>query len=304
MKLFVFGLGYAAQYIARRLQDAGTAITATVRSTDKADMLTRSGVTAKVFSPESFDPSIVEDIVASDAVLVSIPPDATGDPVLAKFAEALAAARNLRWIGYLSTVGVYGDHAGNWIDETTPVAPGPTRSRIRAQAERAWLTFGTMHRVAVHVFRLPGIYGPGRNQLAQLAAGTARRIVKPGQVFNRVHVADIAAVIEASLARPRGGAIYNVTDDEPAPPQDVIGFAAGLCGIAPPPEIPFEAAELSPMGRSFFSENKRVRNDLIRRELGVVLRYPTFREGLTDLRASGEGPATGLLPGDGRSHVV
>ena len=153
-----------------------------------------------------------------------------------------------------------------------------------------WLAFGAAHGKAVQIFRLAGIYGPGRNQLGQLAAGTARRIVKPGQVFNRIHVADIAAVIEASLKRPRAGAIYNVTDDEPAPPQDVVSFAASLCGVPPPQEVAFEKAELTPMGRSFYGENKRVRNGLIRSELGVVLRYPSFREGLTALRADGEGP--------------
>jgi nucleoside-diphosphate-sugar epimerase len=156
--------------------------------------------------------------------------------------------------------------------------------------EQAWLAFGASRGIALHIFRLSGIYGPERNQLVQLASGTARRIVKPGQMFNRIHVADIATVIEASLARPRNGAVYNVSDDEPAPPQDVVAFAAKLCGIEPPPEIPFDAAELSPMGRSFFSESKRVRNDLIRRELRVDLRYPTYREGLTALRAAGEGP--------------
>jgi nucleoside-diphosphate-sugar epimerase len=296
MKLLVFGYGYSAHHIAERLRAAGAAVTATVRSSARAEQLTRSGVTARVFSPDHRDQAIVEDIAASDAILVSVPPDASGDPVLAAFSDAIAAAPKLRWVGYLSTVGVYGDHAGHWVDEATPATPGQERSRIRARAEQAWLAFGATQGVAVHIFRLPGIYGPERNQLAQLAAGTARRIVKPGQVFNRVHVDDIAAVIEASLARPRGGAIYNVTDDEPAPPQDVIAFAARLCGVPPPPEIRFEAAELSPMGRSFFSENKRVRNDLIRSELGVVLRYPTYREGLTALRAGGEGPASASSP--------
>lgn len=296
MKLLVFGFGYSAHHIAERLRAAGTAVTATVRSAAKAERLTRMGITARVFSLDYCDETIAEDITASEAVLVSIPPDASGDPVLAAFSDAIAAAPRLRWVGYLSTVGIYGDHAGNWVDEATPAAPGQERSRIRARAEQAWLAFGATRGVAVQIFRLPGIYGPERNQLAQLAAGTARRIVKPGQVFNRVHVADIAAAIEASLALPRGGAIYNVTDDEPAPPQDVVEFAARLCGIPPPPEIPFEAAELSPMGRSFFSENKRVRNDLVRSELGVVPRYPTYREGLTALRASGEGPSGASSP--------
>jgi nucleoside-diphosphate-sugar epimerase len=291
MKLLVFGYGYSAQAIAERLRGSGAEIAATVRTPAKADLLVRSGIRARLLSDESRDPAIADDITASDAILVSIPPDQGGDRVLAAFGEAIAAAPRLRWIGYLSTVGVYGDHAGGWVDEATPVAPREARSRIRAEAEQAWLHFGAARGKAAQLFRLAGIYGPGRNQLAQLAAGTARRIVKPGQVFNRIHVTDIAAVVEASLQCPRGGAIYNVSDDEPAPPQDVVGFAAQLCGIAPPPEMPFERAELTPMGRSFYGENKRVRNGLIKRELGIVLRYPTYREGLTALRASGEGPA-------------
>jgi nucleoside-diphosphate-sugar epimerase len=290
VKLLVFGYGYAAHTIAERLRNAGAEATATVRSRDKADRLTQTGITARIFSSDDVDDALRADIAASDAILVSVPPEPTGDPVLKVFADAIAAASKLRWVGYLSTVGVYGDHAGNWVDEATPTAPATERSERRVQAEQDWLALGARHAAAVQIFRLPGIYGPGRNQLAQLASGTARRIVKPGQVFNRIHVEDIAAVVEASLARPRAGAIYNVTDDEPAPPQDVIAFAARLCGVAPPPDIPFDAAELSPMARSFFSESKRVRNALIRRELGVSLRYPTYREGLTALRAGGEGP--------------
>jgi nucleoside-diphosphate-sugar epimerase len=200
-------------------------------------------------------------------------------------------APHLRWIGYLSTVGVYGDHKGAWVDETTVPRPSDGRSRYRLEAENGWLALGAARGIPTQVFRLAGIYGPGRNQLVQLAQGTARRIVKPGQVFNRIHVDDIAQVVAASLARPRAGAIYNVADDEPSPPQDVVTFAAALCGLVPPPEIPYDVADLTPMSRSFYSENKRVRNRLLSAELGVALRYPTYREGLTALRAAGEGPA-------------
>ena len=280
MKLLVFGLGFSALHAAQRLQLSGAQVTATVRSRAKADSLSPSGITARIFSSEHTDVEIADDIAASDAILVSVPPGEAGDPVLRTCAPLLRD----RWLGYLSTTGVYGDHGGGWVDETTPTAPGKGRSRLRTLAEQEWLALGA------HVFRLSGIYGPGRNQLVQLAAGTARRIVKPGQTFNRIHVADIAAVIEASLARPRPGGIYNVTDNEPAPPQDVVAFAARLCGVAPPPEIPFERAELSPMARSFYLENRRVRNALIRDELGVTLSYPTYREGLTALRAQGDGP--------------
>ena len=291
MKLLVFGFGYTAHFVAERMRSDGAEISATVRTQAKADMLMQGGIRARVFSPEQCDPAIAQDIAEAEAILVSVPPDGSGDPVLAAFAETIAAAPNLRWIGYLSTIGVYGDHGGGWVDEATPAAPVEGRSRVRADVERAWLSFGAAHGVAVHIFRLPGIYGPGRNQLAQLAAGTARRIVKPGQVFNRIHVADIAAVIQASLRQPRGGAIYNVSDEDPAPGQDVVSFAADLCGVPPPPEVPFESAQLSPMARSFYGESKRLRSDLIRSELGVVLAYPTYREGLTALRAAGEGPA-------------
>ena len=292
MKFLVFGLGYSALHVAQRLQVAGAQVTATVRSRVKAEGLAPAGITARVFSPDHVDAVIADDIAASEAILVSIPPGESGDPVLAAFRDRIVAAPNLRWVGYLSTVGVYGDHAGGWVDETTPLGAGKPRSQNRVTAEQDWLTVAAANTIAVQIFRLSGIYGPGRNQLAQLAAGTARRIVKPGQVFNRIHVADIAAVIEASLARPRSGGIYNVTDNEAAPPQDVVAFAAGLCGVTPPPEIPYEAAELSPMARSFYSESRRIRNDLIREELGVSLRYPTYREGLTALRALGEGPVT------------
>ena len=285
MKLLVFGLGFSARHAARRLQLLGAQVTATVRSRAKAGGLAQAGITARVFSPEHTDAEIAQDIADSDAILVSVPPGETGDPVLASFAGPIAAAPSLRWIGYLSTVGVYGDHGGGWVDETTPLGAGKQRSQNRVTAEQAWLALGA------HVFRLSGIYGPGRNQLVQLASGRARRIIKPGQTFNRIHVADIAAVIEASLAQPRPGGIYNVTDNEPAPPQDVVAFAARLCGMEPPAEIPFERAELSPMAKSFYSENRRVRNALVREELGVTLNYPTYREGLTALRALGDGPA-------------
>ena len=290
MKLLIFGFGYTAHHLAARLRADGVAVTATVRSAAKAEQLARAGIAARVFSAEFRDPAIAADIAACDAMLSSVPPDATGDPVLAAFSDAIAAAPLSSWVGYLSTIGVYGDHQGGFVDEATPLRPVEPRSRIRAAAEQAWLGLGAATGVAAHIFRLAGIYGPGRNPLVQLAAGTARRIIKPGQVFNRIHVDDIAKVIEASLRRPRGGAIYNVTDDEPAPPQDVVAFAAQLCGLPAPPDIPFAAADLSPMAKSFYSENKRVRNHLIRGELGVALRYPSYREGLTALRASGEGP--------------
>jgi len=291
MKMLVFGFGYTASHISSLLRRKGYEFVATVRTRAKAHNVNQAGVTARVYSSNHADAQIVEDIRSSDAILMSVPPNEHGDPVLRSFASQIAQAGNLRWVGYLSTVGVYGDHAGNWVDEKTPTMTENGRLLDRTTAEKQWLALGA------HVFRLSGIYGPGRNQLVQLAAGTARRIVKPNQVFNRVHVADIATVIEASLTKSRPGSIYNVTDNEPAPPQVVVEFAAGLCGLEPPPEIPFESAELSPMARSFYSHNRRVRNDLIREELGVALSYPSYREGLAALRAEGDGPGGEVRPG-------
>lgn len=264
-------------------------MTATVRTEAKADQYRAKGYAMHVFAGTGVDPAVVDALQGADVLLISAPPEDSGDPVLNVYGDAIAQAPRPRWIGYLSTVGVYGDHAGAWVDETTPPQPRGRRSLRRLDAERQWASFGEMNGKPTHLFRLAGIYGPGRNQLLQVADGSARRIVKAGQVFNRIHVADIAQVVEASLARPRGGAIYNVADDEPAPPQDVVAYAAALCGRAPPPEIPFETAELSAMSRSFFDEVKRVRNRLLKDELGVVLQYPTYREGLTALRAAGEG---------------
>ena len=295
MNLFVFGLGFSGRYFAVRRIARGDSVSGTVRSRDKAQALSAAGITARVFGPDGGDSAIETDLAASDALLISVPPGTGGDPVLKSHAAQIATAPKLRWIGYLSTIGVYGDHGGAWVDEQTPATPTNARSRERADAEQAWLAFGAANNIAVHIFRLAGIYGPGQSQLVQLARGTARRIVKPGQVFNRIHVEDIARVLDASFGRPRAGAIYNVTDNEPAPPQDVVTYAANLCGIEPPPEISLDDAGLTEMGRSFYAESKRVRNDLLRDELGVTMAYPTYREGLTALRAAGEGPRVGSL---------
>jgi len=290
MKLFVFGLGYSAGFLVRNCLAVGDEVAATVRSTDKASALRAEGVQAFVFDGRRRESEVADALANCDALLVSVPPDPDGsDPVLRVYADDIAAAADLRWIGYLSTIGVYGDRQGGWVDETTEPSPGDDRSRRRLAVEQGWRSFGGQRRGPVQLFRIAGIYGPGRNQLAQLAAGTARRIVKPGQVFNRIHVADIAQAIMASISRPRADAVYNLTDDEPAPPQDVVAYAASLCGVAAPPEIAFETADLTPMSRSFFSETKRVRNTLLGSELGISLRYPTYREGLAALRAAGEG---------------
>jgi nucleoside-diphosphate-sugar epimerase len=289
VNVFVFGLGYSAQHFVRAYRDRFTRIAGTVTTQDKADALVAGGIDARVFAPERTDPAIDHALQAANALLVSIPPDEDGDPVLSRFAGVIADAPRLSWIGYLSTIGVYGDRQGGWVDETTPPNPVSNRSRDRLAAENAWFHLGARCSKAVHVFRIAGIYGPGRNPLKNLADGTAKRVIKPGQVFNRIHVEDIAAVLMASLERPRGGAIYNLADDEPAPASDVVAHAADLAGMPPPPEVPFETAGLGPMAASFYGESKRVANRLIKDELGVRLRYPTYREGLEALCATGEG---------------
>ncbi len=281
--LFCFGMGYSALELAGRLAPLGWTIGGTSMTPAGADRLKAQGFDAHVFDGVNKGPSLDARLSKATHVLLSAPPDASGDPILAHFEKALAAAPNLAWIGYLSTIGVYGDHQGGWVDETTAVTPGSERSRRRVVAENAWMEFGQRAGKTVQVFRLAGIYGPGRSAIDNVLDGSARRIIKPDQVFNRIHVADIAGVLEAAIARPGQQTIFNVTDDEPAPPQDVIALAAELMGLPVPPGIKFEGATFSPMGRSFYSENKRVRNDRIKTELGAVLQYPTYREGLTAL---------------------
>ena len=241
--------------------------------------LRREGVTAVLLPAGLPLPDASATLAGTTHLLVSIPPDQTADPVLRAHGRDLLRLPELRWVGYLSTTAVYGDTDGDWVGEADPARPTQARARRRVAAEGDWLASG----LPVHVFRLAGIYGFGRNQLEQLRAGTARRIVKPGQVFGRVHVDDIAQTLLASMTRPNPGAIYNVVDDEPAPPQDVVAFAAELLGIDPPPEEPFEAADLSPMAASFYADNRRVANDRIKKELGVRLAFPSYREGLRAL---------------------
>lgn len=282
--LFCFGLGYAARVLAARLRPTGWRISGTSRSAADAEAIGAAGYTAYVFDGGAPLPENALDSVTH--VLVSAPPDASGDPVLRQCTEQLARrARQFAWVGYLSTTGVYGDHGGEWVTEDTPLSPNTGRGARRLAAEAAWLDLFERRSLPVHIFRLAGIYGPGRNALVSLIEGTARRIVKAGQVFSRIHVEDIAAVLEASMARPQPGRAYNVCDDEPCPPQDVIVYAAELLGVPPPPDIAFADAALSPMARSFYADSKRVSNARIKTELGVRLTYPTYREGLRALLA-------------------
>jgi nucleoside-diphosphate-sugar epimerase len=286
--LICFGLGYSAEHFVEEFgRKRFDRIVGTVRGAERAAALNvhPSGrLTALIFDGSLATPDLRSAIAEADAALVSVPPDENGDPVLHACGDVLAHAQRLRGIVYLSTIGVYGDRGGAWVDEETPPQPGAARSRERLAAEQAWQEFGTRHNIAVAILRLAGIYGPGQNALVQIASGKARRIVKPGQVFNRIHVGDIAQAIDAAFARQASG-IFNVADDEPTPPADPIVFAAQLIGVEPPPEIPFEEAapSMSPMALSFWQECRRVRNDKLKRELGVSLRYPTYREGLRAL---------------------
>ncbi len=282
-KLVCFGLGYSARVFARRMLARGWQVFGTARGEGSVQKLCDEGFDAALFTGEARSAEVREALESATHALVSIAPGAQGDAVLTHHGGDLAAAPALQWIGYLSTVGVYGDHGGEWVDEDAALNPKSERSIFRVAAEKEWLAFGADTGKAVQLFRLAGIYGPGRGPLENLRRGKGRRIVKPGQVFNRIHVEDIASVLEASIAHPRAGAIYNVSDDEPAPPQDVVAFAAEILGVEPPPEVAFEDADLSPMGRSFYGENKRVSNARIKRELGVKLAYPTYREGMRSL---------------------
>ena len=273
-KLFCFGMGFTAQALIRQHPALGWRIAGTSRDGEGATLPFRRD--CPLVAPG-------DELAGSTHILLSIPPDDDGDPVLDCHGDDLANLPNVRWLGYLSTTGVYGDHDGGWVDETTATAPVTRRGERRVGAERAWLGWAQDHGQAMHIFRLAGIYGPGRNALDNIRQGKARRIVKPGHVFSRIHVDDLATVLAASMAQPNPGAIYNVCDDKAAPPQDVVTHAAALLGQPPPPEVPFDEAELSPMAVSFYSDNKRVRNDRIKHDLGVQLQYPDYRAGLAAL---------------------
>ena len=282
--MFCFGLGYSARCLARRLLQKGWRVSGTARSPEAASRLAEEGFESQIF--DGTRPIADFDAIAPEIthILLSVPPGAEGDPVFACHAKDIAAmAPQLKWAGYLSTTGVYGDRQGGWVDETSELLPATERGRRRVAAEAAWQGLQASAGLPLHIFRLAGIYGPGSNQLVSILKGKSRRVVKPGQVFSRIHVDDIASILEASIARPNSGAIYNVCDDEAAPPQDVVAYAADLLGRPAPPEVAFEAAEMSSMGRSFYAESKRVANTRIKQELGVELAYPTYREGLAAL---------------------
>ena len=274
--LLSIGHGYSAQALARRLLPLGWHIVGTTRSAEGAAQLRATGVEALVWPGADLSPALAR----ATHLLTSVVP-AEGDPVLQSLGPQIAAARPA-WVGYLSTTAVYGHHNGDWVDETTPLAPTTARGAARVQAEADWAALG----LPLHIFRLAGIYGPGRGPFEKVRDGSARRIHKAGQVFSRIHVDDIANVLLAALLRPHPG-VYNVCDDDPASPEDILGLAAEMLGLPPPPIVPYEQAEMTPMARSFYAENKRVRNDRIKSVLGVRLDYPTYREGLAAILAAG-----------------
>lgn len=282
MRVVIIGYGFSSTAIAAALQPWLTGLHVTARSAEKVERLRHTGLDALQFDGSAPSDPLSATLNAATHLVVSAPPGEAGDPLLCAPGFTALALPTLQRIAYLSTVGVYGDHGGAWVDETSPLRPVSQRSRQRVAAEEAWQAFAAARGADLGIFRLSGIYGPGRSAIDNLRAGTARRIVKPGQVFNRIHVADIGGAVALALAHAGPLGIFNVTDDEPGPPQDVVAHAAGLLGMPVPPDIPFEQAELSPMGRSFYGENKRVSNARIKSVLGYAFQSPTYREGLAD----------------------
>ncbi len=287
MKLVIFGVGYTASFYGLYHARTFTEVTGTKRA-PKTETLGRVRLLPFDGAAENVDPRVAAAVAEADALLISAGPDENGDPALRRLSREIAAAAKLKKIVYLSTIGVYGDHDGEWIDETAQSKPSNLRSRQRLAAEAEWFSLARASGKEVYVLRLSGIYGPGRNVLVKLREGTAKRLIKPGQVFNRIHVEDIAQAIDACFTGRAPGGVYNVTDDEPAPPQDVVTYAAELVGLEPPPETPFEETPLTPMQRSFYGENKRVSNRRMKALLDLDLAYPTFREGIGALVAEGE----------------
>ena len=286
MRVLILGAGFSGSAIAKAFLPLAQSVTGTTRSEDKLAGLRTFGIDALVYDGATISPELAAAMKRTTHLIQSIAPGRDGDPMMRPGAPSLAELMpNLEWAGYLSTVGVYGDHGGAWVAEDASLEPVSARSVERVAAEQAWMTFGEVQNIPVAVLRLSGIYGPGRNAFCNLAAGTARRLIKPNQVFNRIRVEDIAGATVFLSGRSIGG-VFNITDHEPAPPQDIVAEAARLMGVAPPPEMPFETAELSPMARSFYGENKRVSNTRLR-DLGFVFRFPDYRISLAELWSNG-----------------
>ena len=279
--LLCFGFGFSAQAFVAQLDKRVWKISATSRDPEGFSRINARGFHGFLFGSKL---QIAPDVTH---LLISVPPDENGDPVLRLFQEQLQRLlKQLKWVGYLSTTGVYGDRGGDWVDEDSPLEPNTARGHRRLQAERSWLKLHSDYGLPVHLFRLAGIYGSGRNQLLTVLNGSAKRIIKQGQIFSRIHVDDIAGVLAASIAKTNPGRAYNVCDDEPCPPQEVVEYAANLLGLPVPPEIPYEQADLSPMAKSFYADSKRVSNKRMKSELGYKLIYPNYREGLTAIRTA------------------
>lgn len=295
--LFCFGYGYTSDYLGHALMAQGWKVSGTTRDSEKRKELRARGINAYLFDDEVPLPDaqyILRDVTH---ILVSTPPDDHGDPSFGLYAQDILAMPHLCWLGYLSTTGVYGDRAGGVVDENSEIRPSTIRGSRRARAEEQWLSLLQHgHHVPVHVFRLAGIYGPGRSALDSVRAGVARRIDKPGHAFSRIHVEDIVQILRASIAQPQPGHAYNVCDDVPAPSHEVIDYACQLLGLTSPPLIPFDKVDLAPITQSFYADNKRVRNDRIKQELGISLRYPSFREGLLACLEAEKTAITALLP--------
>lgn len=286
--LFCFGLGYSAEALARRVHPLGWRIAGTARTLEGTARIATLGYEAHLFDGMSPAPTIPDALARATHVLVSAGPDGDGDPTLRFHRDDLARAPQLGWIGYLSTIGVYGNTDGAWVDETTPPNPGSERAARRVAAEEAWRAFAKSEGKRIQIFRLGGIYGPGRSAINDLRAGKARRIVKPGQVFNRIHVEDIATVLLAAASGAGSHVVYNVTDGVPSPSQDMVEHAAHLLEMTPPPPISVEEAALSPMGKSFYAENRRVSNERLQDDLGITLAFPSYREGLAQILAASQ----------------
>ena len=277
LRLLLFGPGYSGLALARRLQAGGWSIQGTARSLEAADRLAAAGIEPVAIQDGA---AMAKALEACDALLVTAAPDEAGCPGLAALSDPILAGARPGWIGYLSTTGVYGDRGGRWVTERSDLAPLSPQGRRRIEAEAGWRDLCARQGLNLAIFRLPGIYGPGRSAFDRLRDGTARRLIKPGQVFSRIHVEDLATALEASIRRPRAGAVYNLCDDRPCPPQDVITYAAALSGAPPPPETVFDPDAVSPASRRFFGESKRVANALAKAELGWRPAYATYREGL------------------------
>ena len=272
--LLSIGNGFSASVLGAQLIKDGWTVYGTTRSVEKAKKLNDGGVNSIIWPGTDLTPYIQK----ATHILTSVSPNSQGDPVLNQYNEILSK-NTFDWVGYLSTTGVYGNHNGGWVDENSPLKPNTTRGKLREEAELSWSKLN----INLHIFRLAGIYGPGRGPFSKVRNGTARRIIKEGQLFSRIHVDDIAQVLLASIRYPRQGAIYNVCDDNPAPPEDVISYAAELLDMPIPIAIDYDKAEMSPMARSFYAENKRVSNELIKKELGVELKFPDYKAGLQSL---------------------